>query len=255
MDALSNAPKAAKGSRSGTAPISLPKAKHSKSGVSVEYAYDPAKVWLVFRVSYNRTDKAADLLIEAGHYVYVAKRIEWSEIDGHRRKVLTNLIPNILFVYIQSNVARNLLSKRAEDPSAIPALASIASFYYNHFAHEGNRNPPLEIPERQMLSFIEITKTEDNHLIYTSDDRIVHVKSNDYVRVTEGKFEGCMGLVVRVAGQQRVAIRLADLGWVATSYIPSAFLEVVTKEDYDRHLDALSHPSPCDQHAEHDTSD
>lgn len=240
MDALSKAPTTVTKSRSGFAPVSIPKAKHSSSGVSVEYTPDPSKTWLVFRVSYNRTDKAADLLIEAGHYVYVAKRFEWSVVDGRRHKVLKNLIPNILFVYIQKDVAKRLLSRTTAAPSPMPRLAVMASFYYNHFAEKAGKNPPLEIPERQMLSFINITKTEDDHLVYTTDGSIVHVKSNDYVRVKEGKFEGCMGLVVRVAGQQRVGIQLADLGWVATSYIPTAFIEIVTKEDYDRHLDAIN---------------
>lgn len=239
MDALSKAPITEHVSGSGLAPISIPRAEHSTSGVSVEYVYDPAKSWFVFRASYGREDKVADLLITAGHYVYVAKRYEWRLENGRRRKELKNLIPNILFIYIGKDEAESILSRNEEKPSPIPELASITSFYYNHFIIVGGKNPPLEIPTYQMLNFIDITKSKDENVIYAQSGNIVHVKNNDYVRVRCGKFEGCMGLVVRVAGQQRVGLQLADLGWVATSYVPTAFLEVVSKEIYETHLNAL----------------
>jgi ribosomal protein L24 len=46
--------------------------------------------------------------------------------------------------------------------------------------------------------------------------------------VTQGEFEGVRGKVVRVSGQQRVAVNLQGLCLVATAYIPSAFLRTLT---------------------------
>ncbi len=239
MDALSNARITVENSGNGPAPIAFPKAAHSQTGVSVEYAFDPSKRWLVLRASYGRTLKVADMLIGAGHYVYVARRYEWMVTNGHRHRELRDLIPNILFAYIGLGEARTLLSRRDGHPSPLPALASIATFYYNHFETEEGRNPPLVIPDRMMHSFIGMTKSFDENTVFVNDGNIVHVQAGDLVRVREGRFKGCMGQVVRIAGQQRVGLQLADIGWVATSYIPRAFLETVSKEVFSEHLESL----------------
>lgn len=54
-----------------------------------------------------------------------------------------------------------------------------------------------------------------------------HFKSNDQVRVKAGEFEGFVGRVIRVAGQQRVALEIKGLCYLATAFVPSAFLEKV----------------------------
>ena len=235
MDALSNARITVENSGNGPKPITLPKAEHTDSGVSVEYAFDPDKRWFVLRASYGRTGKVSDMLINAGYYVYLAQRYEYRLVDGHRRRELKELIPNIVFAYARPSEIKTLLSRRAEHPSPLPALAALTTFYYNHFVGDGI-NPPLEVPAQQMLRFIEMTMSKDENIVYVSDSNIVHVKNNDYVRVRDGRFKGCMGKVVRIAGQQRVGLQLAELGWVATSYVPTAFLEVITKDKYDNHL-------------------
>ena len=235
MDALSNAHITVPASGEGLQPFTPPKAEHSQSGVSVEYAFHPQRHWLVLRSTYGRTDRVADLLIAAGYYVYVARRIEYHIVDGRRRRSLRQLIPNIVFAYLTLDEARLLLGRVDNQPSPVPELPFIASFYYNHFVLDRfGKNPPLEIPARQMQPFIDITRSADDNLVYVTDDRIVHVKTNDYVYVSQGKFRGCVGVVVRVAGQQRVGLQLADLGWVATAYVPTAFLQVISKEEYDQ---------------------
>ena len=242
MDALSNARITVNISSESIQPFTPPKATHSRSGVSVEYAPDPDKHWLALRTSYGRTDRAADLLIESGHYVYVARRYEYRMVDGRRRRELRNLIPNILFAYLSRPEAEALLSHRVDRLSPIPELPLIASFYYNHFVRDAyGKNPPLEIPANQMQHFINITRSQDDNLVYVSNDSIVHVKTDDHVYVRDGKFRGCMGVVVRVAGQQRVGLRLADLGWVATAYVPTAFLQLISKDEYEAHVNDNQH--------------
>ena len=236
MDALSKARIAVENSGEGPSPFTPPKATHSTSGVSVEYTPEPGKGWFVLRASYGRSRKAADLLISQGHYVYAAQRYEYRTVNGRKRKELRELIPNMLFAYAGREEIRRLLSRKEAAPSPLPQLAMIATFYYNHFVREEGRNPPLEIPERQMLDFIRMTVSRDENIVYVSDGSIVHVKKDDPVLVTEGKFKGCMGKVVRIAGQQRVGLQLAELGWVATSYVPTAFIEVVPRDVYDARL-------------------
>ena len=244
MDALSNARITVENSCNGPVPFTPPMAEHSENGVSVEYVFDPNKRWYVLRASYGRSVKAADMLIDAGHYAYVARRYEYRMVNNHRRRELKELIPNIVFAYVGEREIRTLLSRRQEHPSPLPALAAITTFYYNHFAGDGGMNPPLEVPVPQMLRFIEMTMSMDENIVYVSDSNIVHVKNDDYVLVNAGKFKGCMGRVVRIAGQQRVGLQLAELGWVATSYVPTAFLEVVSRDVYENHLNDIKHAVP-----------
>ena len=226
MDASFGARIAVENIDKGKPSFTLPKAT-SETGVSVEYVHDPAKTWLVLRASYGRVHKAADMLVAAGHYCYIAQRYEMTEKNGRRHKQLKDLIPNLLFAYMNMGEAETLLSKSQLRPSPMPALSSLTTFYYDHFSIVGGKNPPLVIPDSKMLHFILITMSKDANIVFTDRDKIVHIKRNDLVKVTEGLFAGCMGQVVHIAGQQRVGIKLKNIGWVATSYIPTAFLEVI----------------------------
>jgi len=227
MDASSGARIAVENSGKGNTSFTLPKAEHSETGVSVEYVQDPNKAWLVLRASYGRCHKAADMLIGAGHYCYIAQRYEMVERDGRRHRELKDLIPNLLFAYMNVSEAETLLSKSQSRPSPMPALAVITTFYYDHFSTVGGKNPPLEIPVDKMLHFIRMTMSKDANIVFTDKEQIVHVKRDDLVKVTDGLFAGCIGQVVHIAGQQRVGIKLRDIGWVATSYVPTAFLKVI----------------------------
>ena len=230
MDASFGARIAVENIGKGTPSFTLPKAEHSETGVSVEYVRDPSKTWLVLRASYGRCHKAANMLISAGHYCYIAQRYEMVERDGRRHRELKDLIPNLLFAYMSVGEAESLLSRMPSRPSSMPALADITTFYYDHFSNIGGKNPPLSIPDSKMLRFIMITMSKDANIVFTDRDRIVHVRRNDLVKVTEGLFAGCVGHVVRIASQQRVGIKLQNIGWVATSYVPTAFLEVIASE-------------------------
>lgn len=239
MDALSNARIAVENSGEGMIPFTPPRARHSKTGESVEYVFDPKKKWFVLRASYGRSEQAADLLIDAKYYAYVAMRNDYRMVNGRVRKCLKELIPNILFAYIEKDEIERLLSRRKEEPSPVPQLAQITTFYYNHFLVEEGKNPPLQIPESQMWSFIQITSSKDENIVFVNDRNLVHVKKDDFVNVKEGKFKNCFGKVIRVAGQQRVGLELAGFGWIATSYIPTAFLEIISKEDYENRLETI----------------
>ena len=47
------------------------------------------------------------------------------------------------------------------------------------------------------------------------------------VRVTDGTFKGVVGKVARYCGHQRVAIIIDGIVTIATTYIPSAYLEKI----------------------------
>ena len=200
-------------------PDTIPEAKSSRKGVSVNYVPDGNKRWYVFRASYGREDRAADYIVEDGTYVYIAKRYTRKAInDGPKSKmVLEPLIPNLLFVYTTEQ-------KAEEYVRCTPAL-SFLTYYYNHFAQDAmGKNPPLTVSCKEMENFILATCSQSEHLRFVNEEQC-HFKGGETVRVTEGLFKGVEGRVARVAGQQRVVISLSRLGLVSTAYVPTAFLQ------------------------------
>ena len=51
------------------------------------------------------------------------------------------------------------------------------------------------------------------------------------MQVVKGDFEGVIGKVARVIGQQRVVVKLDGVCLVATAYVPSGFIEKIQSKD------------------------
>lgn len=80
-----------------------------------------------------------------------------------------------------------------------------------------------------MTSFIKATSTESEHVRIVSPEQC-KFKTGDTVKVIAGEFEGVVGKVARIAGQQRVVVEIEGLCMVATAYIPNGFLEYTQKQ-------------------------
>jgi len=201
------------------APDTIPEAKSSQTGVSVRYVPAADKSWYVFRASYGREGKASDYIVEEGTFVYIAKRYTRKVVKGKQKRVLENLIPNLLFVYTSDEKAEEYVKNT-------PAL-SYLTYYYNHFElDETQKNPPLIVPCREMENFIIATCNSSEHLKFI-DESQCHFKSGDLVKVAEGPFKGVEGRVARISGQQRVVISLSNIGLISTAYIPTAFIQKI----------------------------
>ena len=50
------------------------------------------------------------------------------------------------------------------------------------------------------------------------------------VKVIGGEFEGVIGKISRIAGQQRMVVEVTGLCLVATAYIPSMFIERIIEQ-------------------------
>ena len=79
-----------------------------------------------------------------------------------------------------------------------------------------------------MTNFIKATSTNNEHVRIVSAEQC-HYKSGDTVKVIGGEFEGVIGKVARIAGQQRVVVEISGLCLVATAYIPTIFIESFKK--------------------------
>lgn len=89
-------------------------------------------------------------------------------------------------------------------------------------------NPPIVIPDNEMLNFIKASSVSSEHSGMIPKER-VRYKSGDLVQVIKGDFKGVIGRVARAAGQQRIALELEGIGIFITAYIPNDFLKVLER--------------------------
>lgn len=198
----------------------LPEAQRSKTGVSSDYVHKKEYHWFVLRVTYNRTQKACDIIANADVQSYMPMHYIIKKEIGKKKRILQPLLPNLFFVYTTREIANSIVKKKDED-------TPILKYYLDKTRPKetNGKHPPLTIPFDAMTNFIKATSTESDHVRIVSNEQC-HYKSGDIVKVIDGEFKGVTGRVARIAGQQRVVVEIAGLCMVATAYIPSAFLEV-----------------------------
>ena len=216
MNALSNASALKGGIRPCLAGVESSISRNSRPGVSVGRGLTSGKQWFVLRVSYNRYVKARNFLDENLIEYYLPMRAVLTS-SGKRNN--EPLLPNLIFAYVCEETVKALIENNPRN--------TVLSYYYNHFVlNEFGKNPPLVVPEDEMLNFINVTSVDNEHIMIVEPERC-HYKSGDKVRIVGGDFKGVEGKVARVSGQQRVVVEIQGLCLIATAYIPSAFIEPI----------------------------
>lgn len=218
----------------GLASNAIPEAQCSQTGVSVENTLPASEAieapqiipsqsrrkWFVLRVSYGRSVKADSLLQEIGFTTYNPLHFVVKMVKGKRRRVQLPLLPGLMFAYAEPSALDQAIKE--------PSVRALVTYYYDHFHQQaGGYNPPLVVPDECMKSFI-IATTTGNQDVRVVNPEHVHYKSGDLVRVIAGEFKGVEGRVARTAGQQRVIIHIQGLCLIATAYIPTGCLEIIT---------------------------
>lgn len=140
-------------------------------------------------------------------------------VKGKRKIVEVSLVPNIFFAY----GTLEQLKTYVYDNVNLPFLR----FYYR-YSHPSSlrEKTPLTVPDSQMDTFRIICESHESNVII-SPREIPRFQRGEMARVTEGRFTGVIGRVVRYKAQQRVGIIIDGLMTVATAYIPDAFLEKI----------------------------
>lgn len=204
-------------------PASSSEKQNNPTGVSVKYAPDPSKKWFVLRVTYNRAKQANDFLQKCDVDTYLPMHRVWKLVKGKKKRILEPLIPNLLFAYTSQDVLDFCMK-------ATPSI-SFLSYYYDHFKTlPSGKNPPLTVAYWDMMNFIHLTSVDNEHICVVTPQQC-HYKDGDWVQVRKGDFEGVIGKVARVTGQQRVVVKLDGICLVATAYVPSSFIEKIPSKD------------------------
>ena len=88
------------------------------------------------------------------------------------------------------------------------------------------RHEPLIVPDYQLENLRLVLADQSGGLVVVPKDEHKFDKGAT-VRVTDGTFKGVVGKVARYCGHQRVAIIIDGIVTIATTYIPSAYLEKI----------------------------
>ena len=197
-------------------------AENTHTGVSSDCVHKEKKQWFVLRATYGRTEKALGVLQTANVETYLPMHYVIKEIKGKRKFVHEPLLPNIIFARMTRQKSHEFVKE--------PAITAQWLKYYTDKTRpvekDTGKNPPVTIPDNEMLNFIKLTSVNSEHIMVLPPERC-HFKSGDLVRVIEGAFTGVIGRVGRAAGQQRVIVALEGVCNVATAYIPNDFIQII----------------------------
>lgn len=197
-------------------------AENSHTGVSSDCVHKEKKQWFVLRATYGRTEKALGVLQTVNVETYLPMHYVIKEIKGKRKFVHEPLLPNIIFARMTRQKSHEFVKE--------PAITAKWLKYYTDKTRpvekDTGKNPPVTIPDNEMLNFIKLTSVNSEHIMVLPPERC-HFKSGDLVRVIEGAFTGVIGRVGRAAGQQRVIVALEGVCNVATAYIPNDFIQII----------------------------
>ena len=194
----------------------------SNTGVSSDCVHKEKKQWFVLRATYGRTEKAFGVFQTANVETYLPMHYVVKEINGKRRLVQEPLLPNIIF----ARMTREKTHEFVKEPASTAKWLKYFLDKTKPIEHSTGLNPPIIIPDNEMLNFIRLTSVNSEHIMVLPPERC-HFKSGDIVRVIEGAFTGVIGRVARAAGQQRVVVEIEGLCNIATAYIPNDFMQII----------------------------
>ena len=226
--------------RTGLTPDALPEvpqpvpAGNSTTGVSTHHtqsATEPSTTsedakkqrphahWYALRATYGQESKANDYLVSQGVETYYPTIKAFKMVNNKRKKVTQSCMLNIFFARGTEAELRTYVY----DNVNLPYLR----FYCRRVGiGDDFKYEPLIVPDYQLENLRKVLADQSGELVIVPDDEHKFEKGAK-VRVIGGTFKGVVGNVARYCGHQRVAIVVDGLLTIATTYIPSVYLEKI----------------------------
>jgi transcription antitermination factor NusG len=164
--------------------------------------------WYAIKVKYQTEQKIKTWLDEKTIENFIPFRTVMIERNGKKIKKEKPVVPGLLFIRTNYQTA-----------CALPAESSIKMVYLRNLEN----HQFLIVPDKQMKDFMFLLDFSESAVQIEN----TNLKRGDRVRVIKGDFAGIEGELVRIKGHKRVVVRLEGLFSLATTYIPSAYLEKI----------------------------
>jgi transcription antitermination factor NusG len=162
--------------------------------------------WFAAKVKYQTEKKIKVWLDEMAVENFIPFTTVVIERNGRKMRKEKPLVSGLLFV--RANYRKAL---------SLPVESKITMNYMRNL----ETHQLLVIPDKQMADFMFLLDFSESALKVEN----TNLKRGDRVRVIKGDFAGIEGELIRIKGHKRVVVRLEGLFSLATTYIPSTYLE------------------------------
>ena len=180
-----------------------------------EYALMPQnevkKHWYAMRVTYSREVQMKEMLEQRGIECFIPMRYHTKVVRGRKVKLLKPVIHNLLFAH------------------ATPTEIQEVKKYYEYLQYIVDRErQKIIVPDAQMQTFIAVTGTYDDQLIWINPEDL-NLKKGTRVRITGGDFEGQEGTFIKIKGarDKRVVIAIQGVIAVAMATLHPSLIEII----------------------------
>ena len=174
------------------------------------------KVWFAMRATYGRNMEVKKKLDEAGFESFVPMRYVVS-LDRRGRKT-KKFVP----------VVRDLVFIRTDHATMYGLKQQFESLRNIYIPSEDGRTRVVIVTDDQMESFMKVTKTLSDGLLFFTPDE-VNLSKGVKVRIHGGQFNGLEGTFVKVKGarDKRVVVEVSGVIVVATCSLKCDLIEVL----------------------------
>lgn len=165
--------------------------------------------WFALKVFYNKVLWIDSELKKLAVESYYPVKTVMHERNGKRHQVNEPAVSSLIFFRSTATQAEDI--QKCYDGQVM--------LYRNRCS----RNPAI-ISDSEMRVFKMVTSAENADYEFV-DANTACFKEGQRVRVTGGVFEGAEGHIQRIHGNRRLVVAIEGIVAVATSYIPSCFLQ------------------------------
>ncbi len=169
--------------------------------------------WYPLRVTYSRELLLKEFLDSDGVENFIPMRYEYVKKGDRKIRKLVPVVHNLVFVHTSL--------ERIECIKQSPGFSLVVRYIIDRETHQ-----PLIIPEVQMRSFIAVSGSYEEQIVYL-DPEITALQKGDRVHITGGIFEGVEGIILRVKGDRRIAVCIQGVMAVATAYVHPSLIEKI----------------------------
>lgn len=202
--------------------------------------------WYAVKVFFNKVFLMENILLDMGLETYLAT--EKVQLKGHDHMAAARKLAQVPeghrpdnqyiqegpVIYKRVPMVSSIIFVKATEEEIVEVSARLKpeatggrflGFVYRRADWKGY----AVIPPKQMESFRLLTQKGSEGLAFYSDGELVHYRSGDKVRVTEGPLKGAEGYIKRIKKDKRLLVCIEGVIAVATSYIPAKMLEPITE--------------------------
>lgn len=173
-------------------------------------------LWFVIRVTYGRELALKAILDSEKIECFIPMRYEYITKNGRRIRKLVPAVHNLVFIR-STRVKIDELKEKFSGKVPMRYTMNRAT------------RQPIIIPDEQMSSFILVSGSYDEAILYIEPAELALVKGQK-VRIVDGIFKGAIGEFVRIRHDRRVVVNIEGVMAVATTFIHSSLVEPLTGE-------------------------